>query len=469
MTKLNDGDAQNGTNGTNGTKIDDGITKALCKFVADAKYEDLGENSIEKLKDLITDHIGISAGAAVVADSSEPFLKAVAALHGDSGQCTVYTKGKRFSPQYAGFLNAAFSHSFDFDDTHAASILHPGATAIPAALAQAELSRCDGKTFLLGAAVGYEITTRIGRALNFGGYTRGFHNTATAGIFGAASAIAKIKGLSAAQIEDAYGLALSQASGSMQFLDNGSWNKRLHPGFAVHDAFVVVALAEAGVLGATRPIEGRYGVLHSYSTTSTAERILEGLGTEWIFTATAMKPFPACRMTHSAIEIVAGVAQDTNRKPVDAVLVELSPGCFPIVGTEDPNKLQPQTIVDGQFSMYFQVAVAWLLGMDVGWKMYESLADPEVLAWCRKVRVVVNPDVRDLEARVKFTFADGATRDETIVYPLGEDEHPFSKERVHAKFLGMTGPSYDAKTQRAILDAIEGIDSHPVADMLALL
>ncbi|ETS78304.1 hypothetical protein PFICI_10366 [Pestalotiopsis fici W106-1] len=467
MTQTSSSEAQNGA--TNGTKINDGITKTLCKFVAEAKYEDLEAKGIEKLKDLITDHIGISAGAAVVADSTEPFLKAVTALHGDSGQCTVYTKGKRFSPQYAGFLNAAFSHSFDFDDTHAASILHPGATAIPAALAQAEVSGSDGKTFLLGAAVGYEITTRIGRALNYGGYTRGFHNTAVAGIFGAVSAIAKIKGLSTAQIEDAFGLALSQASGSMQFLDNGSWNKRLHPGFAVHDAFVVVALAEAGALGATRPIEGRYGVLHSYSTTSTAERILEGLGAEWIFTATAMKPFPACRMTHSAIEIVASVASESQDKQVDSVLVELSPGCFPIVGTEDPNKLQPKTIVDGQFSMYYQVAIAWLYGMDIGWKMYEKLADEAVLAWCRKVKVVINPAVLDLEARVKFNFSDGTTRDEGIVHPLGEDEHPFSKERVHAKFLGMTEPSYDGPTQKGILAAIESLDSHPVADLLSLL
>ncbi|KAH6644929.1 hypothetical protein BKA67DRAFT_595903 [Truncatella angustata] len=455
--------------GTNATQAADGITKELCSFVANAKYEMLHEKHIIKLKDLIIDHVGISAGAAAIAESTEPFLKAVFALHGDSGQCTVYTKGKRFSPQYAAFLNAAFSHSFDFDDTHAASILHPGATSIPAALAQAEASQCDGKTFLLGTAVGYEITTRIGRALNYGGYTRGFHNTAIAGIFGAVAAISKIKGLSAPQIENAFGLALSKAAGSMQFLDNGSWNKRLHPGFAVHDAFLVVALAEADVLGATRPIEGRYGVLHSYSTTSTLERLIEGLGTEWIFASTAMKPFPACRMTHSAIEIVAGVATDSNRKSVNNILVEISPGCFPIVGTEDPNKLQPKTIVDAQFSMYYQVAIAWLYGMDIGWRMYEKLEDPEVLGWCKKVKVVINKEVFDLEARIKFSFQDGTTREKTIVHPLGEDEHPFSKDRIHGKFVGMTEPCYDGETQNAILNAIENIDSRKVVDLLSLL
>ena len=139
------------------------ITTDLCRFVAEASYDMLPREHVEKLKDLIVDHLGIAAGAAAEAESSEPFLEAVKALHGNTGRSTVYTKGVGFLPQWAGFLNAAYAHTFDFDDTHAASILHPGATAIPAALAQAELSGSDGKTFLLAVAVGYEITTRIGR------------------------------------------------------------------------------------------------------------------------------------------------------------------------------------------------------------------------------------------------------------------------------------------------------------------
>jgi 2-methylcitrate dehydratase PrpD len=460
--------APNGVNGSVEGKSET-ITKELCKFVAEATYDMLGAATIAKLKDLIIDSVGISAGAAAASESSEPFIEAISALHGDSGQCTVYTKGKKYLPQYAGLLNGAYAHTFDFDDTHAASILHPGATAIPAALAQAELSGCDGKTFLLGAAVGYEITTRIGRGLNYGGYSRGFHNTATAGIFGAVAAISKIKGLSAAQIENAFGLAHSKAAGSMQFLDNGSWNKRLHPGFAVHDAFLVVALAEAGVLGSTRPIEGKYGVLHSYSTTSTEKNMTEGLGSEWIFSSTAMKPFPSCRMTHSAIEATSIVKQESEGKTVERITVELSPGCFPIVATEDPNKLQPITIVDGQFSIYYQISIAWLYGMDIGWKMYEKRGDADLAALCDKVKAVINKDVVDLEARLTFEFTDGSSRKEAIVYPLGEDEHPFSKERIHGKFLGMTAACYDEKTQKAILDVIENMDSHQIADLLRLL
>lgn len=135
----------------------------------------------------------------------------------------------------------------------------------------------------------------------------------------------------------------------MQFLANGAWNKRLHPGFAVHDAFAAATLAEAGVRGAADPVEGKYWLLHAYSATGTAEGLTDGLGKEWVFAATAMKPFPSCRMTHAAIEVVANVAASVREmgngnkegKEIDGVSVELSPGCFPIVAAEIPNKLQP--------------------------------------------------------------------------------------------------------------------------------
>lgn len=370
-------------------------------------------------------------------------------------------------------MNAALAHSFDFDDTHASSILHPGATAIPAALAQAELQNSDGKTLLLGVAVGYEITCRIGRAFNYGGYTRGFHNTATAGIFGAVAAISKIKGLSLEEVRNAFGLAGSKASGSMQFLDNGSWNKRLHPAFAVHDAFVAVALAEAGVVGATRPIEGKFGALVSYSATSTTDGLTDNLGTEWICRETAIKPFPACRMTHSAIEVVSNVSQEAkvNGKTVEHFTVVLSPGCYTLVGPPDPNRVHPKTVVDGQFSMYYQVAVAWKFGMDIGWDMYEKMEDPEIVALCDKVEVIIKDDVPDLGIRVVFKWTDGTTTEVSQVYPLGEEQHPFSKERVQKKFLSLVRPAYgeDGQKARAILDAIEGIDQQNIADLMKLL
>ncbi|KAK6428276.1 hypothetical protein LTR95_015584, partial [Oleoguttula sp. CCFEE 5521] len=234
------------------------VTKLLAEFIHSLQYAALDKTCIAKLKELLLDFIGVASAATVVADSSVPFHNGVMALMGkESGQCTALTKGSVFAPRYAALLNGAFGHTLDFDDTYAPGALHPGVSVISAALAQGEASSGASSELLFTAlAAGYEVVCRVAVALGGGSYERGFHNTATAGIFGAIAAIAKLKGLTAATIENAFGLAASKAAGTMQWLENGAWNKRLHPGFAAHDAFVCIAFAEAGVIGAAEPLEG---------------------------------------------------------------------------------------------------------------------------------------------------------------------------------------------------------------------
>ena len=388
---------------------------------------------------------------------------------GASGNCTVWAKGKSFPPQYAGLLNAAYAHTFDFDDTHAQAVLHPGCTAIPAAIAQAQVSKCDGKTLLIAIATGYEVTCRISRALGGGGYVRGFHNTGTAGVFGAIAAISVIKGVSQEVIRNAFGIGASQASGSMQFLDNGAWNKRLHPGFAVHNAFVAVALAEAGVVGSTKSIEGRYGFLNAYSASARLEGLTEGLGSNWIFDKTAIKPFPACRMTHSAIELAAQISKEEQGRSVKEITVRLSPSCWNIVGRPDDNRVHPKVIVDAQFSIYYQTAVAWLYGMETGWSVYQNLENGEVNNLCDNIKAVSDDSVQNLEARLTVEFDNGETRTATLVHPLGEEEHPFVSERIEGKFMGLVKPVYAEGRAKEIVAAVKNLDSGDAVDFAKLL
>ncbi|KAI1331483.1 MmgE/PrpD family protein [Xylariaceae sp. FL0255] len=453
---------------------EDGISTAICQFIFDAKYDQLNENVIVKTKELVLDLIGIAAGAGAggICESTAVFLKAVEGLGGKAGNSTVFTHGSGFSPQYAGLMNAALAHSFDFDDTHVGGVLHPGASVTPAALAQGELIKCDGKTLLLGIAVGYEVACRVGRGYNSGGIERGFHNTGTAGIFGAVAAIAKIKGLSLEEINNAIGLAVSLAAGSQQFLDNGAWNKRLHPGLMVHNAFLAIAFAEAGVVGAARPLEGRYGALRLYSTHPSTEGMIDNLGSEWIFLQTAIKPFPACRMTHAAIDIISQMAKEVEgKKTLEKITVALSPHCWEVVGTPNPNKVHAKNTVDGQFSIYYQAAIAWQYGA-LGWNMYdkEKMEDPRIAELCDKIESVVNDRVARLETAVWFKWTDGTTTLIEQAHPLGETQNPLSKERIYGKFFGMVLPdAYDQARAEAIRDAVESIDALNTIDLMKLL
>ena len=213
-----------------GTASEVAATNLIASFIANCSTSQLTSELRARVKEVLVDYMGVTIGAVSGADSTGPIYQSILAFQGGEVRggklCTVVGKGApHLLPQYAGFMNAALSHSLDFDDTYIEGSLHPGCTTIPAALTQAELLGCQASVddFLLAVSVGYEVTCRVGRELGFEAYYRGFHNTSTAGIFGAIAAIACLKKISADTIVMAFGLAGSKAGGSIQYLDNGSW------------------------------------------------------------------------------------------------------------------------------------------------------------------------------------------------------------------------------------------------------
>ena len=475
----------NGVNGhTNGATTNGDaetpVTTLLVSFVANASTKQLTPEIREKVKEVVIDYIGVVVGAIDNADSSDPIYKAILAFQGpgNSGNCTVLGKGvPHMLPQYAGLVNSAFGHSMDFDDTHAEGTLHAGVTAISAAMTEAEVlgEKTTSEEFMLAVSIGYEVTCRIGRELGFFSYDRGFHNTSIAGIFGAVATIAVLKRLPAEVVEMAFGIAGSKAAGSMQYLDNGSWNKRLHPGFAVHDAFMSVALAEAGVIGATKIIEGKMGFLQAYSPNPHPDfrRLTEGLGTDWIWLSSSLKPYPACRMTHGFIEMSGNVNSKHNDKvsasDVKQITLTMSPSCFKLVGDPAPNKIHPINVIDGQFSAYFQTANALVYGSATGLKAYQRLQDKDINELCDKITVNIDKTMIGFEAKAKIEWADGRVEEIRQDYPLCELQHPFTRDKVDEKFLSLAGPVYGKSKARDIITTVDHIEDHSIEDLLVLL
>ena len=448
------------------------VTRIFAEFISRASASMLNDALRTKVKEVVIDFIGVTAGAAKDAESTESIVEGVKALAGDRGSNTVFLHGKNFLPQYAALLNAAFGHSFDFDDTYAPGTLHAGVTAISVALTQAEILglNASSEEFMIAVSVGYEVTCRLGRELGYEAYSQGMHNTATAGIFGAVAAISVLKKLSADVIEMAFGLAGSKAAGSMQYLENGSWNKRMHPGFAAHDAFVCVALAEAGVIGATKIIEGKFGFLHAYSPrpNKDMEQLTRDLGTEWTWLASSLKPYPACRMTHGFIEM-AGKLGDMRRDGVEHITLTLNPQNYLLVGQAMPNKLHPKNSIDAQFSAYYQTAHAWLYGSNTGWKAYSKLDDAALHEMCDHISVEQNSSCKDFECRMKVRWTDGEEMEQILLEPLGEVSHPFTRDRVDEKFHSLADPVYGAEKAKTIIDLVDDIERQTVVQLLQLL
>jgi len=467
------------TNGnTNGHSAQSAVTKLLASFVADAQPSQLTTELRAKIKEVLIDFIGVVVGALGNADSTEPIYKAIVTLQGagNTGTCSVLGKGKpHMLPQYAALLNAAFGHSLDFDDTYAPGTVHAGVTAISAALTQAEMLGDDSSSerFMLAIAVGYEVTCRLAHELGYEAYSQGMHNTSTAGVFGAVSAIAVLRSLPAETIEMAFGLAGSKAAGSMQYLDNGSWNKRLHPGFAVHDAFMCINLAEAGVIGATRIIEGKMGFLHAYSPNKDKDlhRLTANLGSDWEWLKSSLKPYPACRMTHALIEI-AGNLHDAhnngNVKPsdIERVTLTMTAANFSLVGDPTPNKIHPENVIDAQFSAYYQVANALLYGSGTGMQAYHKLSDAQIHSLCDKISVEIDNSIKQFGAKLEITWSDGASETIDQAFPLGEPEHPFTRDRVDEKFVSLAAPVYGKGKAAEIIKLIDSLEEHSVEDLL---
>ncbi|SMQ53127.1 unnamed protein product [Zymoseptoria tritici ST99CH_3D7] len=456
------------------------VTKILAAFAANATTSQLTPELIFKVKEVVIDYCGIVIGALPTA-SAKPIYTAISTLQGPhaSGSSTVIGHGApHMLPQYAALVNSALGHSLDFDDTYAPGSLHAGVTSISAAMTCAELlgaEKASSESFMLAVCIGYEVTCRLGRELGMDSYRRGFHITSVAGIFGAVAAIAVLKHLSAETIEMAFGMAGSKAAGSMQYLDNGSWNKRLHPGFAVHDAFVCVALAEAGVVGATRIFEGNMGFLQAYSPREDKDlqRLVRGLGQEWTWLESSLKPFPACRMTHGFIEIADGMRRksttEVRASDVKVVEVVMPPVNLLLIGDPTPNKIHPENQIDAQFSVYFQVASALRYGSGMGLKIYDMLDDSEIAALCDKITVKTDPALKVFAAVLKVEWEDGSVEEARLDFPLGEAQHPFTRDKVDEKFMALVTPIIGSERGAEIIKTVDDLENHTIQDLFRLL
>ena len=479
------------------------VTEILSAFIANVSPSSLDSALRTKLTEVIIDYIGVTLGAITHSPSTPSIFKAISGLSsGGGGPCTVFARGHGgYLPHYAALLNAAFGHSLDFDDTYAPGTLHAGVTVIPTALAVAEsLEQTSGPVpidrFLLSIAVGYEITCRLGRELGYEAYSQGMHNTATSGIFGAVATICVIRQLPVKTVEMAFGIAGSKAAGSMQYLENGSWNKRLHPGFACHDAFMSVALAEAGVLGATKIIEGKFGFLKAYSPNPNKDlnRLVSGLPGlpvrtnsnspaelgHWEWLESSLKPYPACRMTHGIIEMADQIRSEENissPSDVESVTLYLSPPNWSVVGQPTANKIHPENIVDAQFSAYYQSSMSLLHGSNLAIRAYEDevLLSPDIRALASKTAVVKDENIKDFGSRMKIHLSgDGGGRmiERDIPHPLGERQHPFTKDKVEEKFKGLVDGLIGREKGERILRFVEELaegERGSVRELMGLL
>ena len=444
-----------------------GITAELARFAAGIRFDHLPTDVKGRTRLLVLDLVGNIVRSRHAAESTPALLAAVRAIGMAAGNSGVFGDAARYTPAGAALLNGALAHSLDFDDTHAAASLHPGAPVVPAALAAGEMAGASGAEILAAIVAGYEVTCRTALALPASEhYDRGFHPTATCGAFGAAAAAARVFGLSAEQVEGALGTVLSQCAGSLEFLVNGAWTKRFQVGWAACNGLMAATMVREGFKGASEALEGRHGFLRAYAPNPDPARAVQDLGSVFELMATAVKPYPSCRYGHAGIDAALALraAHELKPKEIIAVTLGLPRAGMILIGEPAEKKATPQNIVDGQFSGPFVIAAALATGA-MGLDSYALLHDETVRSLLPKVTCEIDPEIEaEFPANLsgKLTIeARGQRYVQKVVVPKGEPGNFLTETELRAKFAGLADAVLGAERAARLADAVLAIDTTP--------
>lgn len=424
---------------------------------------------------LLLDYCAVTAGGATresaaaaraaIQISAERNTFYPAALHGVDGFATV---------QDAALVNGITAHGLELDDTFEESSLHPAVVIFPAVLAEADAKGYPVEKVLSAAAAGYDVMCSVGVLLGAAeSYGRGFHPTGVAGALGAAAAAAALAGLDEDQTVNALGLAANMAAGSLEFLSDGSWTKRLNAGHAAATGLRAAGLAGAGFTAPETALEGRDGFLRQYG-----EGLVEGraLRLEYGRGAldTSVKFYPCCRYMHGNIDLLRDIHSEypeltlTDIKSINVGVIKAG---ATLVSEPAERKMEVRTPVDAQFNMPFGAAVA----LTTGKATVEQFDDAPALAvdllkWMEKVTCYTSEKLEaafpaSWQAEVQIKLADGTVIEKSEDAFRGSPQDRATLADIVAKADGLLGESSAAVLAGSIAGLQDGL---PLSGQIAL-
>jgi 2-methylcitrate dehydratase PrpD len=404
-----------------------GVSQALADFVVRSDWDGLPPEVRHQAKRSLLNFFAV-AFAGCRDPAVDVALSVLSDFAGD-GAATIIGRPERSDALTASFLNAVAANVQDFDDTHIRTVIHPTAPVAPGLLALSERQRLTGRELLHALALGMEAACRIGNAVSPGHYRRGWHITATCGIFGAALAAGKALGLDREGLVAALGNASAQSSGLVETL--GFMAKSAGVGNAARNGLLSALLAQRGFGGSPRPLEGPYGFFAVMSDAANLAEVTEGLGSRWEMLDNIHKPYPCGIVLNAVIDGCLRLRPVLGAAPDDLVSVTLHG--HPLLG-QRADRPDVATGREAQVSAQHAVAICLIHGR-AGLPEFSdtAVADPRVRALRRKVRIVDAPDVAVAGVRVVAERADGSQEIVVVDHALGTDRRPLSDVELEDK------------------------------------
>jgi 2-methylcitrate dehydratase PrpD len=451
-------------------------TLQLAEAMAAIRKETIGEAGLTAMRALLLDFIGVAARGSQTS-SAVTYRRALRSLPPTAGgELSVIGTTEALPALPAAMAASLAAHSTEYDDVHNEASLHPGVVIFPTAMAAVARYGSDDAAFARATAIGYEVMCRAGAAANPAAqYRRHFHPTGTAGALGAAAAAAALAGLGAPGMAAAIGIAGTMASGSMAFLDDGAWTKRLNPALAVRAGIESAALAAEGFSGPRDGVAGPNGFLNAFSDDPRPELLLHDLGTAPLaITRTSIKAHTCCRYCQGPIDAVLQLRDRHGVQPGETAQIEaaIPTAAVSIVAEPTAIKQQPPTVVDAQFSLQYGIAAALLFGRASLTEYDETmLRTPALLDLARRVRYRTDPAIdasypRQWRACCSITTTRGQRYEAWVNDPKGDPANPLTPTELRAKFTELTAPVYSAERQEAIASLAAELGSFPMLHKL---
>jgi len=444
------------------------ISEQLASFTHGLSLQKIPSHIQIRAKYLMLDAIGCGI-AAKEEDFAKRLCHSISRLSGH-GERAIVGQSIRLPLRDSAMLNGALMHGLDYDDTHAAGVTHLSVSTLPAALAVAASHQSSGSDFLTAYIAGIESGARLASVVKGGFHQVGFHPTGLIGVFACALVAGKLMNLSVSQLTGAQGFALSFAGGSLQFIEDGSWTKRIHPGWAASGGISAANFAQDDLPSPILAYEGRFGLFKSHLppellSLSDLSLATQGLGSVWETENVAIKPLPACHFVHACTDAaIALFNQGLDWRQIKSVKALIPEGVVKSVGEPENLKRRPVSDYDAKFSIHYCVASGLIRGK-LGLKelQQDALVQPEILELMDKIHYGVDPLTtfpKHYTGEVVTTLMDGSIQKHRIAINRGNPEAPISNDDIKAKFFENCELYLSRSRIQELFDMVVNIDQH---------
>jgi len=441
------------------------VARRYARFTLGLALDDVPAPVVAKAKQLVLDIIG-----SCLASSREEFgraaLRAAEGLGGPP-ESTLIGGGSRVGASHAVLANGTLAHGLDFDDTREDAIVHTGSVAVTTALAVGEAQRASGRAALEAAIAGVEVMCRVGLAVPGRFHARHYHPTSLAGSFAAAAVAGRLRGLTEDQLVSALGICGSQAGGIIEYLADGSWTKRLHPGWAAHAGVVATLLAQSGFTGPETVFEGTHGFYQAFAgghDDARLEELLGTLGRTWELEELTFKPYPCGSIAQPYMDCALRLREQHRIRPEQIAQIRCRTAEGPLPRLWEPlaAKHKPPNGYAAKFSLPYLLAVILVKGR-AGLAEFtdEAAGDEAVLGVASRVSYEVDPSIdypRQFIGHVAIRLHDGRVLEERQDRPRGGPDLPMSQEEIEAKFRGNATLALSDERASRIIESVAGFE-----------